>query len=358
VLAGFRWILPNQLAGSGQPGLLDSVEADLAFLRAEGVELIVTLTERQAIAPESAPQLRWLHFPIDDMRTPTPRACLEVCSAIVSSIEGGARVLVHCKAGLGRTGMVAACVLVTMGRTAAEALGAVRRVNPGFVQSTQQERFIEHYASFIETERREAPKHADLLRPSLEYFESIGGDEGLRRILTAFYDRVFEDSRIGHFFAHTHKETIRAKQVAFMRRCFTGDSRGYMGQRPRNAHHWMVISDEDFDYREALMRDVLQEEGLTGPQIERWIAMECAFRQQIVKDKPWPLFYRGVETAWASEARPETCALDTLCDTCQGEIPSGHTAWLLGDQFRCDTCHQGATPSLTSEDSRSASRGM
>jgi hypothetical protein len=47
--------------------------------------------------------------------------------------------------GLGRTGLVAACVLVAAGTPARTALEAVRRARPGAVEAAAQECFIEDF---------------------------------------------------------------------------------------------------------------------------------------------------------------------------------------------------------------------
>lgn len=150
MLIGFRWILPGRLAGGGQPGLLRPIERDLAFLREEGVRTLVMLTEKPLVLPadwSDAPVL--VHFPIDDMGIPTPRALVDVCRRIVDDAERGEAVLVHCRAGLGRTGTVLACCLVLMGRSAEEAIAEVRRHNAAYMQTPVQERFVGHFADFI-----------------------------------------------------------------------------------------------------------------------------------------------------------------------------------------------------------------
>ena len=56
---------------------------------------------------------------------------------------------VHCLAGLGRTGTVLAAWLIYKGLTAAEALRRVRLVDPQYVQSTEQEEFLQRYEDAI-----------------------------------------------------------------------------------------------------------------------------------------------------------------------------------------------------------------
>lgn len=157
MLAGFRWIIPNTLAGSAQPGLLDELDADIACMRELGIARIVTLTRRPLPDSVAAAGFDVTHFPISDMGIPTPRACTELCTELVAEFhERGRPVLLHCRGGLGRTGTVAACCLVNLGRTPDEALLEVRRANPNFVQSPAQVQFITHYADWFGRERADS----------------------------------------------------------------------------------------------------------------------------------------------------------------------------------------------------------
>lgn len=148
MVAGFNWIIPNALAGSAQPGLLADLADDLEFLRATGIARIVTLTSRPLPALAGEAGFEIVHFPVPDMGIPTPRAAEQLCRALVDDLDARP-VLLHCRGGLGRTGTLAACCLVNLGRTPDEALTAVRCVNPNYVQSPAQAQFITHYARWL-----------------------------------------------------------------------------------------------------------------------------------------------------------------------------------------------------------------
>lgn len=142
------WILPGLIAGSARPGLLDDLEEDLAQLERLGIRLIVNLTESPHQPPLEERGFAVLHFAIPDMGVSTPRRLLPLLLQILDEAGSGRPVLVHCKAGLGRTGMVLACCLVLRGENPEIAIRRVRRVNPHFIQNDRQERFVFDFAEF------------------------------------------------------------------------------------------------------------------------------------------------------------------------------------------------------------------
>lgn len=147
MLSGFTWLLPGRLAGSGRPGLLAPLADDARFIRDVGFHLVVDLTDRPPVDPDEL-GVAVLRFPIPDMGIPTPRAADALCRRILAESERGP-VLVHCHAGLGRTGLVLACCLVTLGAAPDDALARVRALRPLYVQSRAQQQFIRHYADHV-----------------------------------------------------------------------------------------------------------------------------------------------------------------------------------------------------------------
>lgn len=150
---------------------------------------------------------------------------------------------------------------------------------------------------------------------------ALDGGVKLREILTDFYTRVYADGRLASFFFGVTRDRAIEKQYSFLAQIFTGEPI-YFGERPRNAHHWMVISDELFDYREALMEECLQRAGLPEPRIREWRALEEVFRKQIVKHRPVPKKIRGVELPLEGY-EGLVLAVGSLCDGCQGPMEPG-----------------------------------
>jgi hypothetical protein len=123
------------------------------------------------------------------------------------------------------------------------------------------------------------------------------------------------------FFDGVTKQRAIEKQYSFLRQLFTGE-KVYFGDRPRNAHHWMVISEELFDYREVLMERVLGEHGVPAPLIARWRAVEERYRTHIVKDSPRPRRVKGEDFPLDGFQEVVT-PVGILCDGCGGEVPQG-----------------------------------
>jgi truncated hemoglobin YjbI len=152
-------------------------------------------------------------------------------------------------------------------------------------------------------------------------WEALDHGPRLRAILADFYSQVWEDARLAPFFATTTMQWVLDHQYAFLAEIFSGEAL-FFGDRPRNAHLWMVISDELFDYREALMEKCLRAHGLPEDLVLAWRAVEEVFRSHIVKDRPIPRLRNGVPMPLDGY---ESLALDAggVCDGCTGEIARG-----------------------------------
>ncbi|MCS6849917.1 MAG: dual specificity protein phosphatase 23 [Gemmataceae bacterium] len=140
---GFSWIEQPLLAAMARPEDPD----ELAWLRQQGIELIVSLTEdplRRDWLDDAG--LLAFHVPIVDMEAPSPEQIDRCLSAIRKAHARGMGVAIHCGAGMGRTGAILACWFVDRGLSAANAIAQVRRLRPGSIETAEQSQAVIRYA--------------------------------------------------------------------------------------------------------------------------------------------------------------------------------------------------------------------
>lgn len=154
-----------------------------------------------------------------------------------------------------------------------------------------------------------------------EMWAALKDGELLSEILDDFYTQVYADPQLSPFFKDATKQRAVDKQYLFLKGIFTG-IKCYFGERPRNAHHWMVISDELFDYREKLMEETLRKHHLSEDLIQQWRAVEEIYRKQIVKDKAFGKKVGGIEIPAEGYAE-DTLTVGSMCDICQAELAAG-----------------------------------
>lgn len=147
---GFHWLIRGTIGGTQQPGLGRPEADDLEALRNLGCRMLVNLTETPPDATRLASfGLGSAHFPIADMDAPTLPAAAELCRALSDWVERQLPVIVHCRAGLGRTGTVLACWLVWQGENAVRAVHRVRAVNPYSIQTPAQLAFVGEFEQYL-----------------------------------------------------------------------------------------------------------------------------------------------------------------------------------------------------------------
>lgn len=162
-----------------------------------------------------------------------------------------------------------------------------------------------------------------VLAPDPEMWEAFKGGPRLREVLQDFYTRVYDDERLAPFFKSVTKDWAIGKQYSYLCSIFTGQA-VFFGNRPRSAHHWMVISDELFDYREDLMEESLRKYGIPQHLIRRFRAFDEVFRKQIVKDTPRPQRLGDLVLPLDGYEMMEV-NMSTLCSLCHREVTLGES---------------------------------
>lgn len=132
----------------------DGVRRDLESIQRWGAAALVTLVEADELdlmgihdmgGLAELSGLAWFHCPIADFRAPGAafeHAWLSAGAALHGHLRRGEDVVLHCLAGLGRSGTVAARLLVELGIPPAEAVALVRSARPGAIQNREQERYV------------------------------------------------------------------------------------------------------------------------------------------------------------------------------------------------------------------------
>lgn len=140
---GFRWLVPGRIAGCAKPGVVSPVDHDLALLKRMGITLLINLTEHDFPADALARHgLKGFAVKIEDRRAPPLLWAKLLLAKMERFLRDGENIAVHCLAGLGRTGTVLCGWLIREGLTAEEALRRLRSIDPGFVQSDEQEQLL------------------------------------------------------------------------------------------------------------------------------------------------------------------------------------------------------------------------
>jgi hypothetical protein len=129
------WLLPGQLLAGEHPGLAGTSALDqrLRDFQAAGIQRFIDLTTPSDPVPAYSPRpvagrltVRESH-PITDFGIPSLDQMAVIARRVEEALLSGERLYLHCKAGIGRTGTVAACLLVDHGFSAQQALALLQR---------------------------------------------------------------------------------------------------------------------------------------------------------------------------------------------------------------------------------------
>lgn len=138
---GFYWLLDNQLAGSGYPG------SCLGWLyNSQGIRALLSL---QPLTPDDLLHAQQLGFQINtvaitDFTAGSPEQRQKAVEGIIEFQKKNLPTLVHCRGGLGRTGMILALYLVQhKGISPKSAISQIRHIRKGSIEpNTEQEEAI------------------------------------------------------------------------------------------------------------------------------------------------------------------------------------------------------------------------
>ena len=131
------------------------LNTDVAAIKSWGATLVISLIEDhefdllsiQGLRAElSDAGLQWLHLPIKDVSVPDEQFEIlwdESVASIYRRLDQGEKVLVHCRGGLGRTGLIVARLLMAYGTSVNDAIKQVRGARAGTIETTEQEAYVQ-----------------------------------------------------------------------------------------------------------------------------------------------------------------------------------------------------------------------
>jgi protein-tyrosine phosphatase len=156
-----KWVngpWPGRLALSARPRGGDWLEGEMARWRQAGVDTVLSLLTSEEeddldLAKEGreaeAQGMAFVSFPIADYQVPSSEVELaKVLERLDADLSSGKNAVVHCRQGIGRTGLVAACLLLMRGwepETAVKSLSAA--IGFSVPETPEQRRWIDHYAA-------------------------------------------------------------------------------------------------------------------------------------------------------------------------------------------------------------------
>ena len=149
-------IAPYRIATMPRPWG-DRLEDEIQSLKQEGVDVLVSLLTPEEVfyfdlqaEPNNcqACGIEFISFPITDRETPESETItLEFVQRLAEFVKAGKGVAIHCYAGIGRSSLIAACVLVALGINPRAAFGLIKNSRGCEVPDTREQR--EWFYSFV-----------------------------------------------------------------------------------------------------------------------------------------------------------------------------------------------------------------
>lgn len=141
---------PNAATGAWARDL----DLDVKAIANWGAAAVLTLVERHELidlkvaglgAAVAANHMDWIHAPVTDGSTPDgafEASWVDLGEGLRDRLRAGFDIVVHCKGGLGRAGMIAARLMVELGIAPVEAIARVRAARPGAIETSAQAAFV------------------------------------------------------------------------------------------------------------------------------------------------------------------------------------------------------------------------
>ena len=151
---------PGRLAILARPRGADWLEDEVEAWKEIGVDTVVSLltqseevelslTEERDLVRRSG--LKFMNFPIPDYSVPrSQNATRQFVNELRDQLSRGNKVGIHCRGGIGRSSLVAACVLVTLGESSGNAFSQIESARGVSVPDTiEQKNWVASFAEHL-----------------------------------------------------------------------------------------------------------------------------------------------------------------------------------------------------------------
>ena len=103
-------------------------------------EDIIALSLQEEPATAGTQGIEFVRFPIADFGLPDRETFRREVAHQCDALRRGQSIAIHCRAGIGRTGMIASCILIGLGVSAEDAIAQVSHARGAIVPDTQVQR--------------------------------------------------------------------------------------------------------------------------------------------------------------------------------------------------------------------------
>lgn len=142
----FSWLIEGGIAGHSAP----QSEDDLNYLKTRGIKALVRMAENHKahVTPAQVGKLGFsdCHEPVPDFTAPKQPQIDKIVAFIKQCVADGRPVGVSCGAGIGRTGTILACYLVSKCYTAEQAMEEVKQKRGAGIETADQKEAVRRYA--------------------------------------------------------------------------------------------------------------------------------------------------------------------------------------------------------------------
>ncbi|MCL0081858.1 dual specificity protein phosphatase family protein, partial [Dehalococcoidia bacterium] len=142
-------LIDGEIAGHSAP----SSDSDLNYLKSKGVKALVRMAEshRARVTPAQVKKLGFMdcHEPVPDFTAPGKAQVDRMVAFIKQSVAEGKPVAVSCGAGIGRTGTVLTCYVVSKCYTAEQAMEEGRHKRGAEIETDDQRKAVRSYARHL-----------------------------------------------------------------------------------------------------------------------------------------------------------------------------------------------------------------